>query len=145
MWQQCWAPYPRERCFGPNWVDCHMHLRVGELWPRPYLGCCWRGQHSLSDSPLEPLFATDESGLQTIYFGRNVVGNDEGDQVVLAVIATDSVAEVSGVFGKELCESRHGGRNEMETACCQVRRKILEDVSWISISLGAKFPKLPRR
>ena len=86
-----------------------------------------------------------ESGLQTTYFDRNVVGNDERDQVVLAVIAIDSVAEVAGIFSEEFCVSRHGGRNEMETACCQVRRKILEDVSWICVSLGAKYLKLPRR
>ena len=117
-----------------------MYLRVGELWPGPYLGCCWRGQHSLSDSPLEPLFATDESGLQTIYFGRNVVGNDEGDQVVLAVIATDSVAEVSGIFGEELCVSRHGWRDELKTAYGQ-ERQMMKKILFVDPFEFLKLPK----
>ena len=62
------------------------------------------------------------------------------DQVVLAVIAIDSVAEVSGIFGEELCVSRHGGRDELKTAYGQ-ERQMMKKILFVDPFEFLKLPK----
>jgi hypothetical protein len=76
------------------------------------------------------LHDTDISGSSRKYLDRNVVDNDQGDQIILAVVVIDSVGEVAGIFGEEVCVSGHGGRNELETTCCRKRQKM-KDISFV--------------